>query len=142
MAQSGNKTVPREGGVEAFLSSVTPPKRAEDCRAVMAMMASITGEPPVLWGTSIIGFGQYHYRYDSGREGDSMLTGVSPRKASLSIYIMGGFEQHAALLDQLGKHKTGKACLYINKLEDIHRPTLEKLVRRSVRQMRKKYGVQ
>jgi hypothetical protein len=101
------------------------------------IMRKATGAEPKMWGSSIVGFGAYHYRYANGREGDWFLTGFSPRKQNLTLYIMGGFEQHAELLKSLGKHKTGKGCLYINRLDDIDLPTLRKLVKRSVQHMRK-----
>ena len=131
------KTKPHDGDIEAFLDSVASEKRREDCRAVMKIMQDITGEPPVMWGPSIIGFGSYHYVYASGREGDWMLTGLSPRKQSLTLYIMTGFPKHEALMEKLGKYKTGKSCLYINKLEDVHLPTLKKLIKQSVAHMKK-----
>jgi len=131
------KTLPHDGDVEAFLEAVPNEKRREDSRQVMAIMEKIVGEPAVMWGPSIIGFGSYHYKYASGREGDMPLTGVSPRKQALSLYIMAGFDRYEELLGQLGKFKTGKSCLYINKLEDVHLPTLKKLIKQSVAHMRK-----
>jgi len=132
------KTKPHVGDVETFLESVADEKRREDCRAVMTIMAGITGEPAVMWGPSIIGFGSYHYVYKSGREGDWMLTGLSPRKQSLTLYIMTGFPRHEALMEKLGTYTTGKSCLYIKKLEDVHLPTLKTLIKRSVAHMKKK----
>ena len=134
------KTQPSDGDIEAFLAGVQNEKRREDCRAVMAMMEDVTGEPPTLWGDSIIGFGQYHYVYDSGREGDWFLAGVSPRKGSLSVYIMAGTDRYDALLARLGKHRTGKSCLYINALEDVDSDVLRELVETSVAHMRERYG--
>lgn len=134
------KTRPNDGDVDAFLESVDDPKRREDCRAVVELMADVTGEPPRMWGDSIIGFGQYHYVYDSGREGDWFLTGVSPRKQSLTVYIMAGFDRYDALMDRLGKHRTGQSCLYINRLEDVDTGTLRELIRSSVAHLRAKYG--
>ena len=95
-----------------------------------------------MWGSSIVGYGSYHYRYDSGREGDFMLTGFAPRKQALTLYIMPGFVQYDALLDKLGPHKTGKSCLYVKRLSDIHIPTLRTLIKRSVAHMRKTYPTQ
>jgi hypothetical protein len=137
---SDPKTRPHAGDVEAFLATVASDQRREDCRAVMKMMSEITGEPPVMWGPSIIGFGSYHYVYASGREGDWMLTGLSPRKQALTLYIMAGFARYEELLEKLGKFKTGKSCLYVNKLEDVHLPTLKKLIRQSVAHMKKTHG--
>jgi hypothetical protein len=99
-------------------------------------MREITGEEPAMWGSSIVGFGSYHYVYASGREGDWFLTGFAPRKQALTMYIMSGFSEYDELLEKLGKFKTGKACLYVKKLDDIHLPTLKKLIRQSVKQKR------
>jgi len=107
---------------------VDNPIRKRDGETILAMMEKITAESPVIWGTSLVGFGQYHYKYESGREGVSFLTGFSPRKTSMSIYIMPGFEPYEALLKKLGKYKTGKSCLYINKFEDIDIKILEKII--------------
>ena len=134
------KTRPGDGDIERFLASVPSDKRRDDCRVVMDIMAKSTGAPPVLWGPSIIGFGTHHYVYASGREGDWMLTGLSPRKQSLVVYIMTGFPRHEDLMAKLGKYKTGKSCLYINKLEDIHLPTFKKLIKQSVTHMKKARG--
>lgn len=133
------KTRPNDGDVDAFLASVENERRREDCRAVMELMAAETGEAPTLWGDSIIGFGSYHYVYDSGREGDWFLTGVSPRKQSLAVYIMSGFDRYAELMERLGKHSTGKSCLYIKRLEDVDADVLRELVRRSVAYIRERY---
>ena len=141
MARADNKTAKRSASPDAFLTGIENDRRREDCREVAALMAEITGEPAKMWGPTIIGFGEYHYVYDSGREGDMFLTGVSPRKQALTVYIMGGFERHEKLLAKLGKYRTGKACLYINKLDDVHRPTLKRLISASVKHMRKKYNV-
>ena len=134
------KTKKNRASVKAFIKGVESARRREDCAAVVAIMQDITGEKPAMWGTSIIGFGSYTYRYESGRSGDWPLTGVSPRKQSLTLYIMTGFDGSEALMKKLGKHKTGRSCLYINQLEDVHLPTLKALVRKSVNAMRKKYG--
>ena len=136
--QSGNKTRPTAASVELFVNAVENPVRQRDCRTVMDIMAVETGEVPKMWGPSIIGFGSYRYAYESGREGEMPLTGVSPRKQSLVLYIMPGFTGSAELLDRLGKHKTGRSCLYINKLDDVDRGALRQLVRESVRAMRAK----
>lgn len=125
------KTRPHDGSVEAFLNSVEDDKKREDAFAVLVLMKEITGEAPKMWGDSIVGFGSYHYRYASGREGDWFLTGFSPRKRNLTLYIMAGFEQYDELLDKLGKFKTGKSCLYINRLADVDTKVLRELVRQS-----------
>jgi len=126
------KTQKTRASVAKFLASIEDEKRRKDSRAVLKMMKEITGDKPEMWGPAIIGFGSYHYTYASGREGDWFLTGFSPRKQALTLYIMSGFSKYDALLKKLGKFKTGKACLYIKKLEDVHLPTLEELIRRSV----------
>ncbi|MCY4477909.1 MAG: DUF1801 domain-containing protein [Gammaproteobacteria bacterium] len=137
---SKNKTAPNDASVDAFLESVDNERRREDARTVTAMMKRITGWEPTMWGPSIVGFGEYHYRYDSGREGDFLITGFSPRKNALTIYIMPGFTRHDALMKKLGKHKTGRSCLYINKLDDVDLSVLEELIGSSVNYMVEKYG--
>ncbi|TNE67563.1 MAG: DUF1801 domain-containing protein [Alphaproteobacteria bacterium] len=134
-----NKTRATDASVEAFLAAVTPAAKQADARALDALMQDITGEQARMWGPTIVGYGSYHYRYDSGREGDSCLTGFSPRKAAISVYIMPGFDSYDALLARLGKHKTGASCLYVNKLADIDMDILAELVRQSVAWMREKY---
>ncbi len=129
------KTRPHEGDVESFLATVADDRRRRECRAVMALMREVTGEEPRMWGPSMIGFGSYHYRYESGREGDWFLTGVSPRKGALTVYIMAGFERYEALTARLGPHSTGRSCLYIKRLDDIDQDVLRELVDRSVRHM-------
>lgn len=133
------KTRPTTSKVEAFLASVSDEKRRTDCEQVAGLMQEVTGEDPVMWGASIIGFGSYHYKYASGHEGDFMITGVSPRKQALTVYIMEGFSQHAKLMERLGKYKTGKSCLYIKKLEDIDMDALKQLIETSVAAMKEKY---
>ena len=125
------KTKKNDGSVEAFLHSVENEKRREDAFKVLDLMKEVTGEEPKMWGGSIVGFGDYHYKYESGREGDWFLAGFSPRKQSLTLYIMAGFDGYEELMADLGKYKTGKSCLYINKLEDVNLPTLKKLVKKS-----------
>jgi len=134
------KTRAHDGDVEAFLDSVENERRRDDCRAVMAMMREVTGEEPRLWGSGIIGFGSYHYVYESGREGDWPLTGVSPRKQSLTLYIMPGFDRYESLMARLGKHRTGKSCLYVKTLDDVDGTVLRELVTASVEYMRERYG--
>jgi len=134
-----NKTRPNRKSIMKFLEGVTPVKRREDGQRLLQIMSEITGEEPKMWGTSIIGFGSYHYQYESGREGDSPMTGFSPRKASLSVYIMGGFPRHESLMSKLGKYKTGKSCLYINKLEDVDEKVLRQLIKASWSHMKKTY---
>jgi hypothetical protein len=126
------KTKTTRASVTKFLASIEDENKRKDSRTVLKMMKAITGEKPKMWGTAMVGFGSYHYKYASGQEGEWFLTGFSPRKQALTLYIMSGFSKYDALLKKLGKFKTGKACLYIKKLEDVHLPTLEELIRRSV----------
>ena len=131
------KTQKNDASVEAFLNTIADERKRKDSFTILELMKEITGEAPAMWGTSIVGFGSYHYKYASGREGDWMITGFSPRKQNLTLYIMGGFEQYDELLSQLGKHSTGKSCLYLKKLDDIHLDVLRELVQRSVKHMAK-----
>ena len=130
------KTQRNRSSVKAFLAGVADDRKRRDAMAVSEIMQDITGEEPAMWGTSMVGFGSYHYRYNSGQEGDWPLVGFSPRKDSLTLYIMPGFKEYGELLGKLGKHKTGVSCLYIKSLEDIHVPTLKTLVRESVKHMK------
>ena len=140
MPKAQNKTVATNASVTAYLAGIEDPERAADCRQLVAMMRKATGEKPSLWGPTMIGFGAYHYRYESGREGDSFLVGFAPRKGDISIYIVPGFNDYAELLDKLGKHKTAKVCLYVRRLADIDLAVLQQLIGRSVADMRKRYG--
>ena len=133
------KTVPSENSVEGFLNSVESEEMRKDCFTVLELMKRITGEKPVMWGDSIVGFGSYHYKYASGREGDFFRTGFSPRKAALTIYIMPGYQDYGSLLDKLGKHKTGKSCLYIKRLSDVDMRVLEQLIREGLTDLAKIY---
>ncbi|MCH7879612.1 MAG: DUF1801 domain-containing protein [candidate division Zixibacteria bacterium] len=132
-----NKTKKNNLSVSAFLETVKDKDRRKDCDTMLKLMKEMTGEKPKMWGTSMVGFGEYHYKYDSGHEGDYFKTGFSPRKQSITLYIMPGFEKYPELMDKLGKHKVGKSCLYINSLDDIHIPTLKKLVKQSYQYMTK-----
>lgn len=114
--------------VAAFIDAVEPPQRREDAKTLCALMARISGEPPAMWGPSIVGFGRYHYRYDSGHEGDMARISFAPRKAQLVLYIVMGFPRYDALLARLGKYSTGKSCLYIKTLADVDMAVLEELV--------------
>lgn len=136
MAKAKNKTVPTAVSVEAFVAEQTATVQAE-LRTVMAIMARVTGEGPRMWGPSMIGFGTYHYRYESGREGDFLLTGLSPRKANLTLYIMLDLEQEKALLGKLGPHTTGKSCLYIKRMADVDLTVLERLIAKGVKALEK-----
>lgn len=126
------KTKPNDGDVLALLNGVEDSQKKSDCFELLDLMKEITGVDPIMWGGSIVGFGSYHYKYASGREGDWFLAGFSPRKQNISIYIMAGFSQQTDLLEKLGKHKTGKGCLYIKRLSDIDRAVLKTMIQRSV----------
>jgi hypothetical protein len=132
------KTRPTTQSVSAFIASIDDDQRRKDAKKLLALMKKVTGKPAKMWGPSIVGFGSYHYVYDSGHEGDACVAGFSPRKSALTIYVMPGFSEYGPLLKKLGKVKTGKACLYIKKLDDIDMPTLETLVSRSVRWVEKR----
>ena len=134
------KTKQNDKNVSEYLNAIEDPQRKEDCIKIYDLMAQITGEDGSMWGDSIVGFGTYHYKYDSGREGDWFITGFANRKQQISLYIMSGFERYDELMAKLGKHKTGKSCLYIKKLSDIEMEILEKLVRSSVEYMNKTYN--
>ena len=129
------KTQKTDASVEDFLNSVPEKRKREDSFAILDLMRDITGEEPAMWGASIIGFGSYRYQYASGREGEWFVTGFSPRKQNLTLYIMSGFDNYDSLLSQLGKYRTGKSCLYINKLEDVDTQTLRDLIQQSVAHM-------
>lgn len=135
-----NKTQANENSVADFLEKLDPQKRKEDAFTLLKIMEEISGEEAKMWGNSIIGFGTYHYKYESGREGDFLRIGFSPRKTALSLYIMSGFSSYEQLLNKLGKHKTGKACLYIRKLEDVDIAVLKELIEASLDYMKEKYG--
>lgn len=139
MAKSENKTQPTAASVDSFIATVADPTQRADAEAIRQMMAKMSGEPAQMWGPSIIGFGRYHYRYESGREGDMCRIGFSPRKGQTVLYLIDGFAGHAELLAQLGKHKTGKACLYIKRLADVDPAVLEQLCHRSLAYMAEKY---
>jgi hypothetical protein len=127
------KTKKTKAGVAAFLNAIDDDQKRKDSKAVAKIMKEITGKSPKMWGTSIVGYGSYHYKYASGQEGDWPLAGFSPRKQALTLYIMSGFKEYKPLLKKLGKHKTGKACLYIKKLEDVDEKVLRELIKRSVK---------
>lgn len=130
------KTKPTGASVKDFLNQIADKERRDDCFAVAKIMEEITGEKPKMWGPSIVGFGSYHYKYASGREGDWPVTGFSPRKKDLTLYIMMGFEKHGELMAQLGRYSVGKSCLYIKRLSDINVPTLKKSLKVSLKDLR------
>ena len=127
------KTKPTKASVKDFLNQIPDEERRKDCFAVAKMMEEITGCKPTMWGPSIVGFGTYHYKYASGREGDWPISAFSPRKKDLTLYIMPGFDNYPDLMEKLGKHSTGKSCLYIKRLSDVHLPTLKKLIKQSIK---------
>jgi hypothetical protein len=127
-----NKTVVTQVSVADFLATIEDAQQVADSQALCDLMQRVTGCPPVMWGPAIIGFGKYHYVYDSGREGDSMLVGFSPRKGKISVYITQNFEAAPAMLEQLGKHKSAKSCLYIKRLSDVDLAVMEQLVAKTV----------
>lgn len=133
------KTKKTTASVTAFLNAIDDPERRRDCKAVAKMMREVTGDKPAMWGPAIVGFGSYDYKYESGREGRWFLCGFSPRKQALTLYIMPGFSRYDALMKRLGKHTTGKSCLYIKRLADIDTDVLRQLIEQSVRQMKKIY---
>ncbi|SMX45503.1 DUF1801 domain-containing protein [Octadecabacter ascidiaceicola] len=141
MVDAKNKTQATDVDVRAFLDAVEHPVRRADALVLDALFRKITGWQPKMWGPTIVGYGSYHYKYDSGREGDCNATGFSPRKASQSIYIMPGYQEYDEILSRLGKYKIGKACLYVNKLADIDIDVLEELIRAGLRDLSKIYPV-
>lgn len=133
------KTKKTAASVSAFIATV-PEKQRADAKRLLALFKEATGMKPAMWGTSIVGFGSYHYKSERSRqEGDWPLTGFSPRKQNLTVYIMPGFKEYAAELSKLGKHTTSVSCIYIKKLDDIHLPTLKSVIKKSVAQMKKQY---
>lgn len=131
------KTKVNEASVDKFIKDIRNERVRDDCRRIVEIMQQATKAEPKMWGTSIVGFGSYHYKYASGREGDWMLVGFSPRKQNLTLYIMSGFDEYDSLLKKLGKHSTGKSCLYIKRLEDVDLKVLKELVVKSVRHIQK-----
>ena len=135
-----NKTKATRASVEGYVSAIADETRREDCEALVKLMTRATKQRPKMWGTSIVGFGSYHYKYESGREGDSCLTGFSSRKGDISVYLVASFPGQEQLLSQLGKHKMGGGCLYIRKLSDVDLKVLEQLVAGSVAERKRRYG--
>ena len=138
---SGQKTKPTSVDARTYLKSVVPERRRLDGLELLDLMQKVTGQEPVMWGPSIIGFGRYRYTYKSGHSGEWMMTGFAPRKQNLVVYVMPGFKAHDGLLQRLGKHKTGRSCLYINKLADVDMTVLERLIAAGYAHMKKTYGV-
>lgn len=138
---AANKTQSTDADISTFLNTVEPARRQADSFALLNIFQEVTGYAPRMWGPSIIGFGRYHYVYESGREGDFLATGFSPRKANLSLYIMPGYADFSDILNDLGKHKTGKSCLYINKLADVDTDVLRRLIRAGLDDLNTKWPV-
>ena len=134
---SENKTIPTDSSVQTFLDSVEDVQKREDSWTLVHLMQEVTGLPPQMWGTAIIGFGKIHYKYVSGREGDTILVGFSPRKQNMALYSLSGADEYETLLPKLGKYKTGKGCLYISRLKDIDLETLKEMVKQAVEHKRK-----
>ena len=137
---SENKTQPTSQSPEEFLATLEPARRREEGQALLELMRDVTGDAGTMWGPSIIGFGTYHYVYESGREGDWMLTGFSPRKQSLTLYIMSGFGRFDEFLGKLGKYKTGKSCLYVNRLDDVDEEVLRDMISASIEHLKQRYA--
>ncbi|WP_299534529.1 DUF1801 domain-containing protein [Ulvibacterium sp.] len=137
---SNNKTVPTNASVQEFLDKIEDGNKRNDSYTLLNLMEKISGEPPVMWGPSIIGFGSYHYKYDSGREGDMLSIGFSPRKHNFSLYVGAGVKYNQGFLAKLGKHTMGKSCLYIKRLSDIDMEVLEALIRSTYEHDKKKYN--
>lgn len=134
-----NKTVETEASVEDYLSQISPEQKQEDCRKISDMMRRLTGHPPKMWGPSMVGFGSYHYKYESGREGDFLRTGFAARAQNISIYIMPGYQDFDDELSRLGKHKIGKSCLYIKRLSDVDEAVLEEMIAKGLRLLAETY---
>jgi len=132
LAKTKLKTKPGDQSVRAFIAAIPDTQKRNDCFTLLELMKAITKEEPEIWGGTMVGFGTYHYKYESGREGDWFLTGFSPRKHNISIYIMTGFSEYDDLMKKLGTYKTGVSCLYIKKLEDINKNVLKKIIQKSV----------
>ena len=139
MTKAENKTQATVARVEDFVTGIADENQRADARSLIALMTRLSGEPATMWGPSIIGFGRYRYRYDSGREGEMCRIGFSPRKGQTVLYLIDGFEGHAELMAKLGKHKTGKSCLYVKRLSDIDLVVLEDMCRSSLAYMAAKY---
>ena len=131
------KTVPTGADVDAFVDAIADERQRDDARALLTLMTRATKATPKMWGTSIVGFGSYHYKYASGQEGDWCITGFSPRKGNLTVYILPGLHLHTERLKKVGKVTTGKSCIYIKSLADVHLPTLEAMVKQSITDIRK-----
>lgn len=134
-----NKTVETDASVAAYLAAIEPAQRRDDCTAIVDLMRKVTGHEPRMWGTSIVGFDSYTYRYDSGREGESCVVGLSSRKAAITLYVGAGSDSQQPLLARLGTHTTGKGCLYLKRLADVDATVLEQIVANGVAEVRAQY---
>jgi hypothetical protein len=134
------KTKKNKKSVTAFVKGIEDTEKRKDAQELLKLFREVTGKRPVMWGDSIIGYDSYHYKYASGQEGDWMMTGFSPRKQNLSIYIVPGFDNQTSLLEKLGPHKTSVSCLYIKRLSDVHLPTLKKIIAKGYKEMKKQYS--
>lgn len=141
MANSKNKTVPTDLSVSDYLNNIEDPQRKEDCRKIHDMMKEITGRKPKMWGKTMVGFGTYHYKYESGREGNMLMTGFSNRKNAITLYILGGLKKRSKQLEKLGPHKTGKSCLYIKRLSDIDIDVLSEMIEDDFNHVQEKYEI-
>jgi len=130
------KTKVNKASVNEFLNAIEDDAVRKDCKEIAKIMKEVTKETPKMWGTSIVGYGSYHYKYASGREGDWFISGFSPRKHTITLYIMSGFDRYNKLLKKLGKHATGKSCLYIKRLADVDQKILKELIKESVKIMK------
>ncbi len=137
-----NKTAETEVSVDDFIASVPDEKKQADSKRIAEIMTEVTGSQPKMWGPSIVGFGSYHYRYESGHEGDAPLVGFSPRKDAISLYLASDFEKKESLLEKFGKHKAAKACIYIKKLDDVDLSVFKEMIARSVTYLKNRYPLQ
>ena len=136
-----NKTQATKKSVAEYIRSLDDPTAMREAKILVKLFSEVTGTKPKLWGSSIIGFGEYHYKYDSGREGDFLATGFSMRKSGPTIYIMPGYSNYPKLMEKIGPHKLGKSCLYLKNLDNVHLPTLKKLIKAGLKDLNKKYSV-
>ncbi len=135
-----NKTRATDASVDEYIAAITSEERRSDCQVLIKLMSKVTKAPPVMWGTSIVGFDSYHYKYESGREGDMGATGFASRKGDISVYLVASGKNQEALLAKLGRHKMGKSCLYIRRLSEIDMKVLERLIVESVAEVKRRYG--
>jgi len=140
VAQAKNKTVKNRASVKEFIDSIEDTAKRKDCKEIAKMMRKASGKNSKMWVGSIVGYDEYHYKYESGREGDNLRIGFSPRKQAITLYIMDGFDKYDSLLEKLGKHKTGKSCLYIKRLSEIDKNVLNELIEGSLKHFEEKYG--